>query len=248
MISEKDITSVSNTIQGDSVQENKKTLNDVAMEKELDSETARREKELEDFVNKELPANVRDGNITSPNTDAIVGEIPTLDKDMSKELEEKLKESKKLEQAMVLNRELVKQYKILENKLKDTIDIANERIKLANSIYKEEAEKNIKNMSDPKRVVLDDRMYLLNTLRNEYKNDKSDGNKQKLAQNLVLELSTLYPTIHPNDMVAYINNTQKKINNIGEQTTTAPSITQRVPQNTISRPRGISRKERGILG
>lgn len=209
------------TIQDDSGTSSK-TLNEVAMERELESEQSKREKELNDFVNKQIPSGVLN-NVSAPVDGNAVNEIPTLDSPLSKELENKLNETKQFEKAMQLNRELIKQYKILENKLKDTIDIANERIKLANNVYKEEAEKNIKNLSDPRRAVLDDKMYLLNTLRNEYQADKSETNRQKYAQNLVLILSTLYPTINPNDMVAYINNTQKRINNIGENNSATPS-------------------------
>ena len=201
-----------NTIQEDSGTPSK-TLNEVAMEKKLESEQSQREKELNDFVSKELPSGVSN-NVTNSADGITINEIPTLDKEMSKEMEEKLKEAKEVDKLVALNRELIQQYKILENRFKDTVDIANERIKLANSVYKEEVEKNVKSLSDPRRVVLDDKMYLLNSLRNDYQADKSEANRQKFAQNLVLILATLYPTINPNDMVNYINNTQKRINNI----------------------------------
>ena len=201
-----------NTIQEDSGTPSK-TLNEVAMEKKLESEQSQREKELNDFVSQQLPSGVSN-NVTNSADGITINEIPTLDKEMSKEMEEKLKEAKEVDKLVALNRELIKQYKILENRFKDTVDIANERIKLANSVYKEEVEKNVKSLSDPRRVVLDDKMYLLNSLRNDYQADKSEANRQKFAQNLVLILATLYPTINPNDMVNYINNTQKRINNI----------------------------------
>lgn len=233
-----------NTIQEGS--EQWKTLNDVAMEKELESEQSIREKELNDFVNQQLPSGVSNNVPTSDNA-AIINEIPTLDKSMSKELEERLEQSKKVDELVSLNRELIKRYKMLENKLKDTVDIANERIKLANSVYKEEVEKNVRNLSDPRRVVLDDKMYLLNSLRNDYQADKSEANRQKFAQNLVLILATLYPTINPNDMVAYINNTQKKINNIWENNVSAQPV-RNVPKPSFSIPRWIAKSQRGILG
>ena len=234
-----------NTIQEDSGTPSK-TLNEVAMEKKLESEQSQREKELNDFVSKELPSGVSN-NVTNSADGITINEIPTLDKEMSKEMEEKLKEAKEVDKLVALNRELIKQYKILENRFKDTVDIANERIKLANSVYKEEVEKNVKSLSDPRRVVLDDKMYLLNSLRNDYQADKSEANRQKFAQNLVLILATLYPTINPNDMVNYINNTQKRINNIWENNVSAqPARTVQRPSFSI--PRWITKSQRGILG
>lgn len=234
-----------NTIQEDSGTPSK-TLNEVAMEKKLESEQSQREKELDDFVSKQLPSGVSN-NVTNSADGITINEIPTLDKEMSKEMEEKLKEAKEVDKLVALNRELIKQYKILENRFKDTVDIANERIKLANSVYKEEVEKNVKSLSDPRRVVLDDKMYLLNSLRNDYQADKSEANRQKFAQNLVLILATLYPTINPNDMVNYINNTQKRINNIWENNVSAqPARTVQRPSFSI--PRWITKSQRGILG
>lgn len=234
-----------NTIQEDSGTPSK-TLNEVAMEKKLESEQSQREKELNDFVSKQLPSGVSN-NVTNSADGITINEIPTLDKEMSKEMEEKLKEAKEVDKLVALNRELIKQYKILENRFKDTVDIANERIKLANSVYKEEVEKNVKSLSDPRRVVLDDKMYLLNSLRNDYQADKSEANRQKFAQNLVLILATLYPTINPNDMVNYINNTQKRINNIWENNVSAqPARTVQRPSFSI--PRWITKSQRGILG
>lgn len=234
-----------NTIQEDSGTPSK-TLNEVAMEKKLESEQSQREKELNDFVSKQLPSGVSN-NVTNSADGITINEIPTLDKEMSKEMEEKLKEAKEVDKLVSLNRELIKQYKILENRFKDTVDIANERIKLANSVYKEEVEKNVKSLSDPRRVVLDDKMYLLNSLRNDYQADKSEANRQKFAQNLVLILATLYPTINPNDMVNYINNTQKRINNIWENNVSAqPARTVQRPSFSI--PRWITKSQRGILG
>ena len=234
-----------NTIQEDSGTPSK-TLNEVAMEKKLESEQSQREKELNDFVSQQLPSGVSN-NVTNSADGITINEIPTLDKEMSKEMEEKLKEAKEVDKLVALNRELIKQYKILENRFKDTVDIANERIKLANSVYKEEVEKNVKSLSDPRRVVLDDKMYLLNSLRNDYQADKSEANRQKFAQNLVLILATLYPTINPNDMVNYINNTQKRINNIWENNVSAqPARTVQRPSFSI--PRWITKSQRGILG
>ena len=234
-----------NTIQEDSEQ-SWKTLNDVAMEKKLESEQTLREKELETFVSQQLPSGVKN-NVQLPTNGTVINEIPTLDKPISKELEERLEQSKKVDELVKLNRELIKQYKVLENRYKDTVDIANERIKLANSVYKEEVEKNVRNLSDPRRVVLDDKMYLLNSLRNDYQADKSETNKQKFAQNLVLILATLYPTINPNDMVNYINNTQRKINNIWENNVSAQPV-RNVPRQTFSIPRWIAKSQRWILG
>lgn len=233
-----------NVIQEDSVQW--KTLNDVAMEKELENEQSQREKELNDFVNQQLPSGVKN-NSQLPADSTVINEIPTLDKEMSKELEERLEQSKKVDELVKLNRELVKQYKMLENKFKDMVEIANDRIKVANTVYKEEVEKNVKNLSDPRRVVLDDKMYLLNSLRNDYQADKSEANRQKFAQNLVLILATLYPTINPNDMINYINNTQKRINNIWENNVSAQPA-RNVPKPSFSIPRWIAKSQRGILG
>ena len=233
-----------NVIQEDSVQW--KTLNDVAMEKELESEQSQREKELNDFVNQQLPSGVKN-NSQLPADSTVINEIPTLDKEMSKELEERLEQSKKVDELVKLNRELIKQYKMLENKFKDMVEIANDRIKVANTVYKEEVEKNVKNLSDPRRVVLDDKMYLLNSLRNDYQADKSEANRQKFAQNLVLILATLYPTINPNDMINYINNTQKRINNIWENNVSAQPA-RNVPKPSFSIPRWIAKSQRGILG
>lgn len=234
-----------NTIQEDSGTPSK-TLNEVAMEKELESEQSQREKELETFVSQQLPSGVSN-NVTSSDNGITISEIPTLDKELSKDMEDKLKETKEIDKLISLNRELIKQYKILENRYKDTVDIANERIKLANSVYKEEVEKNVKSLSDPRRVVLDDKMYLLNSLRNDYQADKSEANRQKFAQNLVLILATLYPTINPNDMVNYINNTQKRINNIWENNVSAQPARQ-VQKPSFSIPRWITKSQRGILG
>lgn len=233
-----------NVIQEDSVQW--KTLNDVAMEKELESEQSQREKELNDFVNQQLPSGVKN-NSQLPADSTVINEIPTLDKEMSKELEERLEQSKKVDELVKLNRELIKQYKMLENKFKDMVEIANDRIKVANTVYKEEVEKNVKNLSDPRRVVLDDKMYLLNSLRNDYQADKSEANRQKFAQNLVLILATLYPTINPNDMINYINNTQKRINNIWENNVSAQPA-RNIPKPSFSIPRWIAKSQRGILG
>ena len=56
----------------------------------------------------------------------------------------KAAEAKKLDEVLEANRQLVKAYKVLKNQYNDIVDIANERIKLANSVYKEEVEKNEK--------------------------------------------------------------------------------------------------------
>ena len=229
------------------IQEDSKTLNEVAMEKELETEQSKRERELDEFVSKQMPTDVSKIQSTSPNTWDIVSEIPTLDKPLTQELEQKMAEARDMEKIKEMNKTLFNEYKKLANKYKDMVWFANDRINLANTLYKEEVEKNARTVSDPKRVMLDDKMYILNSIRNEYIADKSEQNKQKLAQNLVLMLSTLFPTIQPNEMVKYINNTQNRFNNIWDDRSTNKPV-KTIPAPSFSIPRWLPKNQRGILG
>lgn len=246
VVTEEQTITAPTTIQEDS--NTQKTLNEVAMGKELETEQSKREKELEEFVSKQMPNDVEQKpNTTLWNTWDVVSEIPTLDKPLSDDLEKKAAEAKKLDEVLEANRQLVKAYKVLKNQYNDIVDIANERIKLANTLYKEEAEKSARAISDPKRVILDDKMFLLNSLRNEYQKDRSESNRQKYAQNLVLMLSTLFPTIQPNDMIKFINNSANRVNTIWESKTSAQPQ-KVIPAPSFSIPRWLPKSQRGILG
>lgn len=224
-------------------QEEQKTLEEVAREEEIKKNEQENKEALDKIIaeaNKDVTSpdvNVDDSVEVAANTDKLQEE--------SDKLKQQLDEVKSLKDAETVAKKVYLAYEqevrrhLLDNETNaQTIDNLKEVIKQLNA-------KTTAMDVDPRVVKLDDENYALYRIKQAYKANSSAENKDSLTKLYLTEIAVLHPEVNVNKLIAFMNDSAKKANNIWASTGTAAPIAE--PVKPVERPRGVVRNPRWLL-